>query len=946
MTPERWEQIGRLYHAALELKSDQRAAFLDQACAGDQALRREVESLIAADEQAGDFIAAPALKDAAGLVTVEETALLKEQSLGHYQILSPLGSGGMGEVYLAKDSRLGREVALKTLPPVFASDANRLQRFQTEAKAAATLNHPNIATIYSVEEINGRHFITMEYVAGQPLDGLLPKAGLALEAFLEWFLPLADALAHAHEKGIIHRDIKPGNIMVTPHGVPKILDFGLARIDRTVAEITGESQTPRLTQEGQVLGTPAYMSPEQAEGKPVDHRSDIFSFGVVMYEALTGQRPFKGNSYASIVSELLKEEPPAVSELKPRTPFLLARLIQQCLRKDCRHRYQTMREVRTLLAEAQAEAEAGMVIAPSGAAVAGKPVIVSRPLLIGLMIVAALLAGLAIWSLLLSGQPEAKPITRFALSPPPGQQSSLSEAQLSPDGKHLVFASRRGGLTQLFLRPLDQFEARPIPGTDDARRPFFSPDGEWIGFFTGEDKLRKVPVAGGAPLTICDGCETAFETHWGVDDTIIVADTKGLYRIAAGGGKPERLTSVDEAKGEKTHRAPQLLPGGRGALFTVETTKGSRLAALSLATRQWRELAEAGEAAYGQYLATGHVVFARSKQLLAAPFDPAQLVITGPAVTVLDGVFAPSPNFRVAGNGTLVYLPDTAMQNNALVWVDRQGQATPLLENRANYRSPRLSPDGRRVAVQVDSEIWIYEVETGRGLRLTFEGDNQSPIWTPDGQRVVFASNRNGVWHLYQRAADLSSEAEKLISSEYRHLPYSWHPAGQLLALAAIYSTSNSDVLMWSAQNNKTAAFVSSPFIEDTPRFSPDGRWLAYFSIESGKVEVYVQPHPGPGGKVPISRGGGMFPVWSRDGRELFYRQGSRLYAVTVKTAPGFTAGAPRALFEGRYLTSYDVAPDGQRFVMVRNEQGSLPSQVYVVLNWTEELKRLMPAGN
>ncbi len=937
MTPERYDQVIDLYRTAAELDPQSRAAFLESACAGDEALRREVESLLGYQSSAEGFLQTPALEMMARKITAEQSGLSAGQQISRYRIVSQLGAGGMGEVYLAEDAQLRRQVALKILPSAFTHDPERLRRFQNEARAAAALNHPNIAILHTVEEAEGRHFITMEYVEGQTLARLIAKEGITLTDFFDWFVPLSEALIHAHEKGIVHRDIKPGNVIVTPDGTPKLLDLGLARITRK--ESAGDvTSTMSMTGDGVVMGTPSYMSPEQAEGIEVDHRSDIFSLGVVMHESLTGERPFKGDNYAAVISELIKSEPAAVADLRPDAPFLLSRLVARCLKKDRRHRHQTMREVRAILEEAKAEVE-NRAAAKSETAMESKKM--PRPAIAAQIVLLALAIVFVIWSLMWLREEESKPIIRFSVSPPPGQQSPMSEAQLSPDGKYIVFSTRRGDLNQLFIRALDQFESRALTGTEGARNPFFSPDSQWIGFFV-DDKLKKIPIAGGSTLTICDPCKTAFETYWAGDDTIIASDSIGLYRVSAGGGKPERLTTVDESTGERSHRAPQMLPDGKALLFTIETSKGPRAALLSMDSLQANYLEDAGEALLAQYLSTGHLIFARSNRLMATTFDAYSLKVTSAAAPVLDGVFS-SPNFRVAQNGTLVYLPDTAMKENSLVWVDREGQAEPLFATRANNRSPRLSPDGRRIAVQVDNDIWVYEVESARGVRLTFEGENQSPVWTPDGKQIVFASKRSDTWRVYSRAIDSSTEPEILLTSEYRHLPYTCSPDCRPLALVVTYSPSNTDILML-AEDRKTAPFVNTPFIEDTPRFSPDGRWLAYFSMESGQAEVFVNSYPNRSGKVPVSRGGGMFPVWSPDGQELFYRSGGKLYAVAIKPGADFTAGQPRVLFEGPYLIGYDTARDGARFLMVRNEQGSMPTQLNVVLNWTEEFRRVFPS--
>jgi serine/threonine protein kinase/Tol biopolymer transport system component len=944
MTPKRWEQIGELYHAALELEAAQRDAYLAEACAGDESLRHEVESLLVAEERAGDFIAAPALREAAGMFASEAAPTCVGRMLNHYKILAQIGAGGMGEVYRALDTKLGREVALKTLPAGLNSDDHLLRRFKNEAEAAATLNHPNIATVYSVEEAGDCHFITMEFVAGQPLSAHFSEGGLPLEILFNWFIPLADAFAHAHAHGIIHRDIKPGNIVVTPAGVPKVLDFGLARIQRQTIGNNDPTIPLTLTRTGEVLGTPAYMSPEQAEGKLVDQRSDLFSFGVVMYEALTGARPFKGDSYAAIISNLLRETPAAVNALRPGAPPLLAQVIERSLRKSPADRYQTMHEVRALLETAQTASLNGTLRTPTLAHTLKQTFTLSRGAALAGLLAAALLIALAGWVWWRSRSTPALPVIRFAIAPPTSQQADLSEAQLSPDGRYLVYVTRQNETRQLYLRPLDQFEARAVPGTEGARYPFFSADSRWIGFFVDENKLKKIPLAGGTAFTICDACPPGDSTDWDATGTIITASAAGLYRVPANGGKPESLTSVAKERGELQHNAPQILPGGQQVLFTVRTQSGSLPALFSLDSQNWQPIAESGEAAQARYLPSGHLLFVRARQLLAAPFDLARGVLVGAAKPVLDGLYS-FPRFQVAGTGTLCYLPENTARENALVWVDRSGQATPLLNKRGDYRSPRLSPDGERLAVQVGSDIWVFEVASGRGVRLTFEGENQTPVWSPDGKQIVYATHWQNAWHLYARAADGSAPAEKLTTSETRQLPYSWHPLQPLLAYTAMTAARNAELMLLALPERKSATLLATPFIEDTPRFSPDGRWLVYFSNETGQVEVYVQPYPGPGGKLPISQGGGMFPVWAANGRELFYRRGNKLFAVTLQTQPQFRADTPRVLLEGAYQTAFDVAPDGNRFVMVRNEQGTLPTQINIALHWTEELKRLLAAG-
>ncbi|MBX3277425.1 MAG: PD40 domain-containing protein [Acidobacteria bacterium] len=945
MTPERWEQVGEIYHAASELDGEARESYLQVACSGDEELRREVESLLRASEGESNLVDKPLGAAAAELFDPGKTVTLVGRKLGPYQIQTHLGAGGIGEVYLARDTRLGRTVALKTLSSTFAADPHWLQRLKTEASAAATLNHPNIATVYSVEEIDDCSFITMEYIDGAPLSALIPEGGLDLPRFYEWFLPLADALAHAHEHGITHRDLKPGNVMITHDGAPKLLDFGLARIDRPADKAatpaadpdTGDSEREGLTRAGQILGTPSYMSPEQARGEAVDQRADIFGFGVVMYEALTGQRPFQGDSYAAIISEVLKVDPPTVSDLKPETPDLLARLIGKCLRKERRSRFQTMREVVALLYESRDSTprSSGRI---RSAVIRARRRISARLVIAALSLIVAALSGAFIWNRFFAVEVAAPVNARYAIQPAE-PQAELSTAALSPDGRHLVYGGNLGDGPRLFLRSLDQFDARPLPGTEGGQRSFFSPDSRWIAFFV-DSKLKKIPIEGGAALTICDDCPRAIEGVWGEDGTIIMTSSDaGLSRVPAGGGRPGVLTQPDAARNEIAHRRPQFVEGGASLLFSRQFTKGITLALLNLATGEMEDLLELGDAIGVRMLPTGDLCFARAGQLFIQPFDLRARRALGDAVPVLDGLHQ-FPNFQIARNGTLVYLPNTAMRDNLLVWVDRRGQTTPALDRRGDFRSPRISPDGRRIAVEIERDIWIIEIPGGRSIRLTFESDNHSPVWTPDGNRVIYASNRGGVWAIYSQEVGSVRDPERLHTNEYRVLPYTVHPRGDHLVFAQGGIGLQTDMFSLSLSGREATPLIASPFTESTPRYSPDGRWLAYFSDESGRPEIYIQPATSPGARVPVSRGGGMNPVWAPDGSELYYRWQTRLYAVGVNTIGAeIKLGEPRVLAEGRFLTSYDVAGDGRRFLMVRNEQGVSPRQFHVVLNWLNEFR-------
>ncbi|MEZ5427788.1 MAG: protein kinase [Pyrinomonadaceae bacterium] len=947
MTPERWRKVNEVFQSAVELKTDERQDFLDRICLEDESLRDQVETLLAAHAEAGNFITGNAAADVGHLFTNGEEMTRPGGSLGHYEIVSVLGTGGMGKVYLAKDSKLNRSVALKTLPDLLAKEPNYVRRFQTEAKAAATINHPNVATVYSVEETDDdRFFITMEYVEGQPLNALIPTGGLDLRTFLEWFISLSDALFHAHQKGVIHRDIKPTNIMITPGGAPKILDFGLARIEK--AKVDDDDSTLHLTKTGQVLGTPAYMSPEQAKGKQSDHRSDIFSLGVVMYEAITGEKPFKGDNYASIVSDLITKDPPVVEKVKPEIPYLLSRLIMKCLNKEPRYRYQSMNEVVVLLREIKSAMESGASLSkPSPALFSGRRKIPRAALFgaVALLLALASLGGWALWRSVRADQAGNRSIIRFSLDPPPGTGSNIFEAKITPDGKNIIFPSRQGDLKPLFIRPLDKYESRPIEGTDGGKNPFLSPDGKWIGFTTVTKGIKKVPLSGGVALTVCDICEMTLGSSWGEDNTIIFADNTGLQRVSANGGTPERLTSINREADEINHNSPQILPGGEKVLFTVETGKNSKVAVLSLGTKEVRYLEDMGEIWKARYLPTGHLLFARDTQLMAVVFDPENMKISGQPIPLIGDVFSFAHTFQIADNGTLIYLPVTKMTDNYLVWVNRDGESKPVFDQKGDFSSPRISPDGKRIVVKLDDDIWVYEVESGRAIRITTAGRNEIPLWSLDGRSVIYTTESEGVWTIYRKNADGTGDAEPLTSGPKQYHAYSIHPTENLLTATLFASTGNTDILTIDLTDKSQKQLLTSPFKEDTARFSPDGKWLAFHSMESGKSQVFVQPWGTAGERIPVTKGNGMFPVWTGNNRELIYRRGNKFFAVELQTSPALKVLSEKPLFEGKYLTSYDVSPDGERFLMVKNEHGIFPTQLNVILNWTEEFRQIVSSA-
>jgi Tol biopolymer transport system component/predicted Ser/Thr protein kinase len=897
-------------------------------------------------------------------------AILPGRRLGPYEILSSVGAGGMGEVYRARDTRLERIVAVKNLPAHLADRAELRERFDREAKTIASLNHPHICTLHDVGHQDEIDFLVMEYVEGETLAQRLLKGSLPLEQVLQYAIEIADALDKAHRKGITHRDLKPGNVMLTKSGT-KLLDFGLAKLKQEAAPAIPESQLPTMksaiTGEGTILGTLQYMAPEQIEGKQVDARTDIFAFGAVVYEMATGKKAFEGKTSASVMAAILKDEPPAMSSLQPMTPLQLDRVVRKCLAKEPDERWQTPKD---LCDELMWIAEGGSQVttAPTAAA-KGIRALRRRPLILGLcsLLLGLVIASLATWNLKPS---PPQPVTRTVVTLPPGQQLASTLA-LSPDGTHIAYVALQTGTQQLYLRAMDSLESRPIPGTEGAFDPFFSPDGQWVGFFAG-GKMKKVSVNGGAALNLGN---VVFPNgaSWGSQGMIVFAPgTIGaIQQLPDVGGTPQPLTRLE--KEETSHRWPEFLPGGKTVLFAAVTNStnwaSAQIAVQVIGTGERRNLVQGGT--YPRYAPSGHLVYVQGGTLMAVPFDPQRLEVTGTAVPVVEGVLQSSGSgaarYSFSATGSLVYgLGGAYSAQRRLVWVNRNGAEQPLAAPARAYETPRISPDGRLVSVDIrdqGSQVWLYDLSRETLTRLTFEGNvNQNPAWTPDGKRIAFQSNKEGPGvNVFWLLADGSGGLERLTTSEYLQAPNSWSSDGQLLAFTELNPTTGWDIWVLrmgdhsasSGQVHRAQPFLRTPFTEGAPRFSPDGCWLAYVSNESGRYEIYVQPYPGPGGKRQISTDGGTEPAWNRNGRELFYRSGNKMMVVDIATQPIFAAGKPRMLFEGPYVTTaatiptYDVSPDGQRFLMLKpiEQAQAAPTQINVVLNWFEELKRRVPTG-
>jgi Tol biopolymer transport system component len=871
------------------------------------------------------------------------------QRLGSFTILSLLGEGGMGQVYRARDSRLDRDVAIKILPNVWLADPERRARFDREARMLAALNHPHVGAIYGVEDVDGVPALVLELVEGPTLAERLERGPLALADALTIASQIAEALDAAHQSGIVHRDLKPANIKIRHDGHVKVLDFGLAKIagdESTPAMSVGATATV-ATRHGAVLGTAAYMSPEQARGMPVDKRTDVWAFGCILYEMLTGRGAFARATFSDTIVATLEHEPEWQS-LPATTPSAVRRLVKRCLEKDVAHRLRDIGDVALDLKDMRAGDDA---VVDHGVVAPGATRWTRSWLAAGVTaIVAALIAGGTVW-MFKATPPAPIQVTRLAVSLPAGDtlgSALIPSMALSPDGRTIAYAASRGGRApQLFVRSLDAPEATLLAGTEGAREPFFSPNGQWVGFFA-QSKLKKVLAAGGGVQTLADAA-IGLGGSWSGDDTIYFApfNMSGIWKISANGGTPQEFTRVDKARDEVSHRWPHVLSDRKTVMFTVWTGPGWDEKHLEV------QVGDGGEhrrlvpgASTGRYIPTGHLLYSKADNLIVAPFDLASLTVTGPPVTLVeharDGVGEGS-QYAVSDSGTLAYVPaQSGVFERRLVWVNRDGTVAPIAAPLNAYTDPVLSPDGRSIALSVQGTtqtLWIYDLVRSSLTTLPATGSLQSPVWAPDGRRLAYRATRAGYRNMFWRSADGSGEEERLTTSERMQTPATISRDGQFLLFTEVAADTGNDiwVIGTDPQQRTARAVVKTRFQEISPQISPDGTWLAYNSDESGRLEIYVSPFPGPGGKIAISTDGGTEPRWSRDGRELFYRQGDRMMVVTITPGSSLTASSPHVLFEGRYQVSdtnsggYDVAPDG-RFLMIQPTVAEQPATEFNIV--------------
>ena len=894
--------------------------------------------------------------------------------IGPFRIERELGRGAVGVVYLAHDTKLDRSVAIKSLPTELMENPKARTRFAREARVLASLNHPNIATIYEeLQEAEGVGYLILEYVPGQTLAELITGVRLKPKEALSIAQQIAEAVTAAHEHDVIHRDLKPGNIKITPEGKVKVLDFGLAKT--LGSEATDQQST--VTEPGRIIGTPAYMSPEQARGQETDKRCDIWSFGCVLFEMLTGKVPFEGETVSDTLAGILDREPDWHA-MPQSTPTNILVLLRRCLEKDPYRRLQH-------IGDASIEISETLSGTLETFALPGKVAPISRLFrrdvilaCLACSIVGVLIAGAVIMSLVRSTHPEPQVVLRSSISLPedkPLYTGGYPQCFLtiSPDGTRLVYVGKLDDKrTQLYMRSMDSLQVEPIPGTIGARNPFFSPDGQWVGFFTND--LKKISLDGGESLPLLEDIPmgvTSFGS-WAEDGTIVFSTIDaGLQRISDNGGEPDILIPPAHEEGDilYRYRYPQILLGGNKILYSHVFIGEADLRRSSIEVffpETGKRKTVLDNASYATYVRSGHLIFLRDGVLMAVPFDIEQLKITGSPVPLIDegGLDwrGGTPQIAISHNGIFVYISGSELRQGELVWVDRQGVPESLGAPADVYGSPRLSPDGRLIALAIRSQkefttqVHIYNIDRNTFTHLTTEGGNALPQWSPDGTRIAFRSSRSEAEGVFWKALGVRAPAELLASRPTTGpevlLPNSWSHNRNLLACIVQGAKTQEDIWILEMDGEpKLNPFLRTEYREYNPIFSPDGRWLAYVSNESGRREIYLQEYTDGGRKEKVSIDGGINPVWSRDGRELYYANGKKMMIVKITLEPDFDFDTPETLFEwpdmipsgGNLGTNYDVSDDG-RFLMVKMSD-DIKVQLICVHNWFEELKRLTSTG-
>ncbi len=865
--------------------------------------------------------------------------------VGPYEVVAPLGTGGMGEVYRARDTRLGRDVAIKILPAVFSSDPDRLRRFEQEAKAAAALNHPNILAVYDVGTHDGWPYIVSELLDGETLRARATRPLPARRA-VDYALQIAQGLAAAHDKGIVHRDLKPENIVATANGLVKILDFGLAKLAQPlISPAAGQLPTmARETEPGVVMGTVGYMSPEQVRGGAVDHRSDIFAFGAILYELLSGKRAFDKPSAPETLTAILNNDPPELPADLATGPGLL-RVVDRCLQKNPGARFQSAHDL--AFAIEQLSASSGPVAAPGGAGSLG------RSWLPWTLFAVAAVAGVAIAGLALSGTRRSTPqaqTVRFLVEPPGSFSGTASGnfVAVSPDGRRIAFAANRAGMSALWVQPLDSLTARPLEGTERAYNPFWSPDSRFIGFFA-DGKLKRIPANGGPAQTLAEVRQLSAGATWNASGTILFSTVPGpIQSVSENGGASTPVTSVERAREGELHLFPLFLPDGKRFMFHARNANpeetGIYVKALDSADVRLVVRADSKFV----YVEPGYLVYARDGLLMAQPFDPDRAVTTGDPIPTPERVelFAGTGNLQMSmsANGVLVYWGSSQSVLSRLTWMDRRGGILGSVGDPGAYRNPRLSPDGKRIAVEVvdssaNRDIWLIETTRGTATRFTFDpGRDAAPIWSPDGSAIAWQAARD------LRMKAVGGDKEEVLLGEPQ-IPDDWVPGRGILCHAE--QPRRISLLPIGTEDRALSPVVEGPSITTHGRLSPDRRWIAYTSTESGRFEVDVRSFPSGGIKARVSIDGGVQPKWRADGRELYYlAMDSTLMAVSLNLDEGVQPGRAQPLFRtgiatitGNFWHQYDVTPDGQRF-LVNAPVSSASSTVTVVTNWPSLLEQ------